>query len=90
MQMQHKLGDWFVFNKSPSRTMMKSGSLSSRRLFVIWSKRLEPTGTSPNVTGDEGKIGLNAAALQCLIDGYLWQKGKQNKRHNSAVENLCV
>jgi len=78
MQMQAQLGDWFVFINR-KRTMMKV-LYYHQGGFCLWSKRLE-RGTFAQVTGDDGKIALNAAQLQCLIDGIYWQKGKQNKRH---------
>lgn len=78
MQMQAQLGDWFVFINR-KRTMMKV-LYYHQGGFCLWSKRLE-RGTFAKVTGDDGKIALNAAQLQCLIDGIYWQKGKQNKRH---------
>ncbi|MDC0603052.1 IS66 family insertion sequence element accessory protein TnpB [Aliiglaciecola sp.] len=77
MQMQAQLGDWFVF-VNRKRTMMKE-LYYHQGGFCLWSKRLE-RGTFAKVTGDEGKIALNAAQLQCLIDGIYWQKGKQSKR----------
>lgn len=77
MQMQAQLGDWFVFVNR--KCIMMKVLYYHQGGFCLWSKRLE-RGTFAKVTGDEGKIALNAAQLQCLIDGIYWQKGKQNKR----------
>jgi transposase len=43
-------------------------------------KRLEQ-GTFAKLDSVDNKISLNAAQLQCLIDGIYWQKDKQNKRN---------
>jgi transposase len=77
LQMQAQLGDWFVF-VNRKRTMMKV-LYYHQGGYCLWSKRLE-RGTFANVSSGESKIALNAAQLQCLIDGIYWQKGKQNKR----------
>ena len=77
MQMQAQQGDWFVF-VNRKRTMMKV-LYYHQGGYCLWSKRLE-RGTFAKVAGTEAKIALNAAQLQCLIDGIYWQKGKQNKR----------
>lgn len=75
MQAQH--GDWFVF-VNRKRTMMKV-LYYHQGGYCLWSKRLEQ-GTFAKVAGSDGKMALNMAQLQCLIDGIYWQKGKHNKR----------
>lgn len=77
LHMQAQQGDWFVF-VNRKRTMMKV-LYYHQGGYCLWSKRLE-RGTFAKVAGSEGKIALNTAQLQCLIDGIYWQKGKQNKR----------
>jgi transposase len=77
MNMQAQLGDWFVF-VNRKRTMMKV-LYYHQGGYCLWSKRLE-RGTFAKVAGNEDKIALNTAQLQCLIDGIYWQKDKQNRR----------
>ncbi|WP_395338414.1 IS66 family insertion sequence element accessory protein TnpB [Ningiella sp. W23] len=77
MQLPAHAGDWFVF-VNRKRTMMKV-LYYHQGGYCLWSKRLE-RGTFAKVAGNDGKLSLNAAQLQCLIDGIYWQKGKQNKR----------
>lgn len=77
MNMPAQQGDWFVF-VNRKRTMMKV-LYYHQGGYSLWSKRLE-RGTFAKVSGNDGKIALNAAQLQCLIDGIYWQKGRQNRR----------
>lgn len=77
MNLSAQLGDWFVF-VNRKRTMMKV-LYYHQGGYCLWSKRLE-RGTFAKVAGSEGKMVLNAAQLQCLIDGIYWQKSKQNRR----------
>lgn len=73
-------GDWFVF-VNRRRTQIKV-LYYQQGGYCLWSKRLE-RGTFQKVPGEFNKQMLNAAQLQCLIDGIYWQKGKQNRRHNA-------
>lgn len=77
LQMQAHLGDWFVFINR-KRTMMKV-LYYHQGGYCLWVKRLE-RGTFAKVEPHKGKVSLNTAQLQCLIDGIYWQKNKQNKR----------
>ncbi|MEQ3659282.1 MAG: IS66 family insertion sequence element accessory protein TnpB [Glaciecola sp.] len=77
MKMPAQQGDWFVF-VNRKRTMMKV-LYYHQGGYCLWSKRLE-RGTFAKVAGSGGKIALNTAQLQCLIDGVYRQKGKKNKR----------
>jgi transposase len=77
MKMSAQQGDWFVF-VNRKRTMMKV-LYYHQGGYCLWSKRLE-RGTFAKVAGNDSKIALNSAQLQCLIDGIYWQKGKQNRR----------
>lgn len=73
-------GDWFVFINR-RRTQIKI-LYYHQGGYCLWSKRLEK-GTFQKVTGESHKQVLNAAQLQCLIDGIYWRKDKQNRRHNT-------
>jgi transposase len=77
-QMQAHLGDWFVFINR-KRTMMKV-LYYHQDGYCLWVKILEQ-GTFAKLDSVDNKISLNAAQLQCLIDGIYWQKDKQNKRN---------
>ena len=79
LQEQAHGGDWFVFINR-RRTQLKA-LYYHQGGYCLWSKRLE-RGTFQKVVGETPKQALNAAQLQCLIDGIYWQKDKQNKRHN--------
>jgi transposase len=79
LSMRAQCGDWFVFiNKR--RTQIKV-LYYHQGGYCLWSKRLEK-GTFAKVVGDDSKIALYSAQLQCLIDGIYWDENKQNKRFN--------
>ena len=71
-------GELFVFiNKR--RTYIKI-LYYSRGGYCLWSKRLEQ-GQFHRVNGDEDKLSLNWAQLQCLIECINWQKSPQKERY---------
>jgi transposase len=79
LSMQAQCGDWFVFiNKR--RTQIKV-LYYHQGGYCLWSKRLEK-GTFAKIAGNNPKVPLNHAQLQCLIDGIYWHKNKRNMRLN--------
>ena len=83
-------GDLFVFINR-RRTMMKI-LYYSKGGYCLWGKRLEQ-GQFHRLVGEEDKVCLNWAQLQCFIDGLNWQSMKKGKRlerrivYNTTHEN---
>lgn len=75
-------GDLFVFINR-KRTMMKI-LYYSKGGYCLWGKRLEQ-GQFHRLAGDNDKLSLNWAQLQCLIDGLNWQVMKKGKRFSREV-----
>jgi len=79
LQVQASCGDWFVFINR-KRTHIKV-LYYHQGGYCLWSKRLE-RGTFQTLSEPGNKLALNAAQLQCLIDGIQWQKNKPHRRLN--------